>query len=183
MSTQTIEQGVPAGTYVVDPIHSSIGFSVTHNGVSAFRSGFRSYEAKFEGGDAPKLSGSVDVASIDIGEEQFKGHLLSPDFFDAENHPQLKFASSELNIAEDGSLKLRGELEIRGEKQQVEAVGRFAQLGEDMAGGARVGLSLETAIDRRSFGLNWQMELPSGGEALGYEVSLVVELELVAETA
>jgi polyisoprenoid-binding protein YceI len=179
MST-TIER-VPAGTYAVDPIHSSIGFSVTHNGVSAFRSSFRSYEAKFEGGDSPQLSGSVDVASIDIAEEQFKGHILSPDFFDAENHPRLKFASNELNVAEDGSLELRGELEIRGEKQQVEASGRFAQLSADASGGARVGLSLEAAIDRRSFGLNWQMDLPNGSEALGYEVSLVVELELVAE--
>jgi polyisoprenoid-binding protein YceI len=181
MST-TIEQ-LPARTYAVDPIHSSIGFSVTHNGVSAFRSGFRSYEARFEGGDSPRLSGSVDVASIDIAEEQFKGHILSPEFFDAENHPQLKFNSSELSVAADGSLTLKGELEIRGQTQQVEASGRFAELGADAGGAARVGLSLEAAIDRRSFGLNWQMELPSGGEALGYEVSLVVELELVAETA
>jgi polyisoprenoid-binding protein YceI len=181
MSTQTIEQRVPAGSYVVDPVHSSIGFSVTHNGVSAFRSGFRDYEARFEGGDAPRLSGSVEVASIDIAEEQFKGHILSPDFFDAENHPRLEFSSTELNIAEDGSVKLSGELEIRGHRQKVEAGGRFAQLGEDAAGGARVGLSLEAAIDRRGFGLDWQMELPSGGKALGYEVSLVVELELVAE--
>jgi polyisoprenoid-binding protein YceI len=180
MST-TIEQGVPAGSYAVDPVHSSIGFSVTHNGVSVFRNGFRDYEAKFEGGEAPKLSGSVDVASIDIADEQFKGHILSPDFFDAGSHPRLKFSSSALEIAADGTVKLSGELEIRGKAQQIEASGRFAQLGEDLYGGARVGLSLETAIDRRNFGIEWQAELPSGGEAVGYEVKLVVELELVAE--
>ena len=181
MSTQTIEQEVPAGTWTVDPVHSSIGFAVTHNGVSTFRSGFRDYEARLTGGDAPKLEGSVDVASIDIDEEQLKGHLLSPDFFDAERHPQLKFSSTELSVAEDGSLRLRGELEIKGEKREVEASGRFGQVGADLGGSARVGLSLEATVDRRDFGLDWNAELPSGGQALDYEVEIAVELELVAE--
>jgi polyisoprenoid-binding protein YceI len=178
MST-TVEQGIPAGTYVVDPIHSSVGFAVAHNGLSTFRSSFKQYEATFEGGEAPKLSGSVDVASIDIADEHFKGHLLSPDFFDAENHPKLSFASTELSVAEDGTLKLAGELEIRGKTQPVEVEGRFAQLGEDLHGKSRVGVTLEAAVDRRSFGLEFQAELPSGGEAVGWEVSIIANLELV----
>jgi polyisoprenoid-binding protein YceI len=182
MSTQTIKQEVPTGTYVVDPVHSSIGFAVVHNGVSTFRSGFRDYEARLSGGDAARLEGSVEVASIDIAEEQLKGHLLSPDFFDAERHPQLRFSSTELSVADDGSLRLRGELEIKGEKREVEASGRFGQLGADLGGNARVGLSLAATVDRRSFGLDWNAELPSGGEVLDYEVSIAVELELVAET-
>jgi polyisoprenoid-binding protein YceI len=181
MTTQTIKQAIPAGTYAVDPVHSSIGFAVVHNGVSSFRSGFRDYDARLTGGDAPKLEGSVEVSSIDIDEEQLKGHLLSPDFFDAERHPQLRFSSTELNVGDGGSLKLRGELEIKGEKREVEASGRFAQLGADLGGSARVGLSLEATVDRRSFGLDWNAELPSGGEVLDYEVSIAVELELIAE--
>jgi polyisoprenoid-binding protein YceI len=181
MSTQTIKQEIPAGTYAVDPVHSSIGFAVIHNGVSTFRSRFRDYEVRLTGGDAPQLEGSVEVAGIDIDEEQLKGHLLAPDFFDAERYPQLRFSSTELSIEEDGSLKLRGELEIKGEKREVEASGRFAQLGADLAGNARVGLSLEATVDRRSFGLDWNAELPSGGEVLDYEVSIAVELELAAE--
>lgn len=182
MSTQTIKQEIPTGAYVVDPVHSSIGFAVIHNGVSTFRSGFRGYEARLTGGDAARLEGSVEVASIDIAEEQMKGHLLSPDFFDAERHPQLRFSSTELSVEEDGSLRLRGELEIKGEKREVEASGRFAQLGADLGGNARVGLSLAATVDRRSFGLDWNAELPSGGEVLDYEVSIAVELELVEET-
>ncbi|HSR95219.1 MAG TPA: YceI family protein, partial [Solirubrobacterales bacterium] len=104
-----------------------------------------------------------------------------PDFFDAERHPQLRFESSELEIAEDGAATIRGELEIRGEKHQVEASGRFAQLGADLGGSRRVGLSLEATVDRRSFGLDWNAELPSGGEVLDYEVGIAVELELVEE--
>ena len=183
MSTQTIEQKtqIPAGTYVVDPVHSSIGFAVVHNGVSTFRSGFAGYEAQLSGGESPRLDRTVEVASIEIDEEQLKGHLLSPEFFDAERHPRLRFESSELDVAGDGSATIRGELEIRGEKHQVEASGRFAQLGADLGGKARVGLSLATAVDRRQFGLDWNAELPSGGEVLDYEVSIAVELELVEE--
>jgi polyisoprenoid-binding protein YceI len=181
MTTQTIKKETPAGTYAVDPVHSSIGFAVTHNGVSTFRSGFGSYEARLTGGNAPRLEGSVDVAGIEIDEEQLKGHLLSPDFFDAERHPQVRFSSTELSVEEDGALRLRGELEIKGEKREVEASGRFAQLGADLAGNARIGLSLEAAVDRRDFGLDWNAELPSGGQVLEHEVSVAVELELVEE--
>lgn len=180
MNTQTIEQ-IPAGTYVADPVHSSIGFSVVHNGVSTFRSGFNVYEARFGGGAAPKLEGTVDVAGIEVSEEQLRGHLLSPEFFDAERHPRLRFESSELDLAEDGSLTVRGDLEIKGQTHEVEASGRFARLGADLAGNARVGLSLEAAVDRRDFGLEWNAELPSGGEVLDYEVRIAVELELVEE--
>ena len=181
MNTQTVKQEIPAGTYAVDPIHSSITFSVTHNGVATFRSGFAGYDARLSGGDAPRLEGSVDVASIEIDEEQLKGHLLSPDFFDATRYPQLRFESNELRVEDDGSVRVRGELEIRGEVREVEASGKFGQLGEDLAGNARVGLSLTAAVDRRNFGLDWNAELPSGGEVLDYEVNIAVELELVEE--
>ena len=182
MSTETIkQQGVPAGTWVVDPVHSSINFAVTHNGVTTFRSGFENYEARLSGGEQPRLEGTVEVASIDIDEEMLKGHLLSPEFFDVQRFPQLRFVSSEFSVGEDGSLRVAGELEIRGEKRQVEASGRFAQLGEDLAGKERVGLSIEATVDRRDFGLDWQAELPSGGEVLDYAVTINVDLELVRE--
>lgn len=180
-STQTVQQGVPAGTYAVDPVHSSVTFSVTHNGVATFRSGFERYEAKLSGGEAAKLEGSVDVGSVEIDEPQLKGHLLSPDFFDAERYPRLRFESTELSVGDDGTVRLLGELEIRGEKREVEASGKFGQIGADLGGSARVGLSIEATVDRRNFGLDWQAELPSGGEVLDYAVTIAVELELVAE--
>lgn len=180
MSTQTIQQ-IPTGTYAVDPVHSSIGFAVVHNGVSTFRSGFGAYEAKLSGGESPRLEGTVDVTSIEIDEPNLKGHLLSPEFFDAERYPQLRFESSALEVAEDGTATVRGELEIRGEKRAVEAEGRFVSLGADLAGKPRVGFSFATGVDRRDFGLDWQAELPSGGEVLDYRVEIAVELELVEE--
>lgn len=182
MSTETIkQQGVPAGSWAVDPVHSSIAFAVTHNGVTTFRSGFDRYDARLSGGEQPRLEGTVEVDSIRIEEEMLKGHLLSPEFFDVQRFPQLRFTSGELSVGEDGDLRVRGELEIRGEKREVEASGRFAQLGEDLAGKERVGLSIEATVDRRDFGLDWQAQLPSGGDVLDYAVTINVDLELVGE--
>lgn len=184
MTTETIrKQEVPAGTWAVDPVHSSINFAVTHNGVTTFRSGFERYEARLTGGEQPRLEGTVEVESIAIDEEMLKGHLLSPEFFDTQRFPRLRFVSSELSVGEDGTLRVLGELEIHGETRQVEAGGRFAQLGEDAYGKARVGLSIEATVDRRDFGLDWQAQLPSGGEVLDYAVTISVDLELVREEA
>lgn len=181
MSTETVNQQVPEGAWTLDPIHSSISFAVTHNGITTFRSGFTEYEATLRGGEDPALEGTVEVASIEIDEEMLKGHLLSPEFFDAERHPRLRFSSTELSIEEDGSARLSGELEIRGERRAVQATGRFGRLGADLTGGGRVGLSLQAAVDRRDFGLEWQAELPGGGRALEYEVAIDVQLEFAAE--
>lgn len=184
MSTETIkQQEVPAGTWVVDPVHSSVNFAVQHNGVTTFRSGFERYEARLAGGEQARLEGAVDVDSIQIDEEMLKGHLLSPEFFDVQRFPRLRFASSGFSVGEGGDLRVRGELEIHGEKREVEATGRFAQLGGDLAGKERVGLSIEATVDRRDFGLDWQAELPSGGEVLDYVVTINVDLELVGEEA
>jgi len=186
MSTETIaRQEIPEGTWAVDPVHSSLTFAVTHNGVTTFRSGFERYDARLSGGPQPRLEGTVEVESIEIDEEMLKGHLLSPEFFDTQRFPQLRFVSSELSVGEDGSARVAGELEIHGETRKVEASGRFAHLGGggDLAGKERVGLSIEATVDRRDFGLDWQAELPSGGEVLDYAVTISVELELVAEEA
>lgn len=181
MSTETVNQQIPAGTFKVDPVHSGLHFAITHNGIATFRSSFERYSATLTGGESPQLEGSVEVGSIDIDEEMLKGHLLSPDFFDAEKYPQLGFRSTELSVEEDGTVRLSGELEMHGETREVQATGRFAALGADLGGSERVGFSFETALDRREFGLNWNAELPSGGDVLEWEVAINVELELVAE--
>lgn len=183
MSTETINQQIPAGTWTVDPVHSGIHFAITHNGIATFRSGFDQYSATLTGGESPKLEGTVDVASIDIDEAQLKGHLMSPELFDAEKYPQAKFSSTELSVEDDGTVRIEGDLELRGETRHVAATGKFGQLGADLGGSERVGISLSTAVDRREFGLGWNAELPSGGNVLEYEVAISVELELLASEA
>jgi polyisoprenoid-binding protein YceI len=180
-ATQTTVQPIPTGTHVVDPVHSSVDFAVAHAGVSTFRGGFAEYEARLSGGESPGLVGTVDVNSIEIAEEQLRGHLLSPEFFDAVEFPRLSFESSSLEIGEDGAVEVAGELEIGGHRREVEARGRFARIDGYLDGRPRIGLSLATTIDRREFGLDWQAELPGGGEALDWQVEIAVELQFVEE--
>ncbi len=183
MSIDTINQQVPTGIWTADPVHSSITFAITHNGVATFRSGFETYEATLTGGEEPRLEGGVDVRSIEIDEAQLKGHLMSPEFFDAERFPKLTFASTRLDVAADGSARLAGELEIRGTRREVEATGRFGELGADLGGKPRVALSVSAAVDRRDFGLDFNADLPSGGQVLEWEVAINVDLELIAQEA
>lgn len=180
MSTQT-QTRIPAGTHRVDPVHSSIGFAVVHSGVSSFRSGFSDYEATLTGGESPSLQGSVDLTSVEVGDENLKGHLLSPEFFDAEAHPRLRFTSTSVELGEGGTATVRGELEMAGKTREVEAEGRFGQIGAYIDGNPRVGLSLNTSVDRRDFGIDWNADLPGGEQALDYRVDITVELEFAPD--
>jgi polyisoprenoid-binding protein YceI len=180
MST-TIVTEIPVGTtYVADQLHSSVGFSVRHMAVGTFRGAFGSFDATLTQTESGlELAGTVDVASVDINDENLNAHLQSPDFFDAERAPQLLFRSVE--IRRNGEeLTLVGDLTIKGKTQRVEATGTIAGPAADPYGGERVGVELETAIDRTAFGLEWNAPLPGGsGFVLGNDVKLLVHLELV----
>jgi polyisoprenoid-binding protein YceI len=176
MSTATT---VPAGTYALDPIHSTIGFGVKYNGLAAFRSSFENYDATYIDG---VLTGSADVSSIALDDPNFKGHLLSGDFFDAETTPTVTFRSTDITVRDDGSADVTGDLTIRGVTKPVAATGTFAS-GGDLAGNERVAFALSHTLDRRDFGLNWQSPLPSGGDALAWDVTLTVDLQFVKQAA
>jgi polyisoprenoid-binding protein YceI len=171
-------QIAPAGTWTADPIHSSIGFSVKHMGVATFTGSFADYAATLIGGDEPKLEGVAKVESIITQDENLNVHLLSPEFFDADRFPELRFEATRFD--RDGNeLVVRGELTLRGETRPVELRGTISDPIDDPYGRQRIGLDLATAVDRRDFGLNWQAELPSGGDVLGYDVKLNARLSLV----
>lgn len=173
MSTTTIQQ-VPAGTYAIDPVHSTFGFVVTHNAVSKFRGQFEQVDAKLEEG---ALIGTAQVESVKTAIPQLKDHLLSPEFFNAAETPTITFRSNEIAIAEDGTLEIDGELTIRGVTKPITAKGSFAS-GVGISGAEVVGFDLEATIDRREYGLSWQAQLPKGGEVLAWDVTLEVHLEL-----
>ena len=171
----SVATAVPSGTWTVDRVHSSIGFEVEHV-VSTFRGRFEDYDAQLVDG---KLVGTVAVPSVKVYDENLEAHLQSPDFFDAQLHPELRFESRELAIDEDGTVTLEGDLTIKGITKPVTARGRYVDVTTDPAGGARIGLALETTVDRREFGLEWNAPLPKGGLVLGNDVTLTVALELV----
>ena len=175
----SVATAVPAGTWTADKVHSSIGFEVEHM-VSTFRGTFEDYDVQLAEG---RLEGTVPVASVRVYDENLEAHLQSPEFFDAELHPELRFESRELTLDEDGNVALEGDLTIKGNTLPVTATGRYVYVEADMGGGERIGLRLEATVDRREFGLEWNAPLPKGGFALGNDVTLVVALELVKAEA
>jgi polyisoprenoid-binding protein YceI len=175
MST-TIQQ-VPAGTYGLDTVHSTIGFGVKYNKLATFRSSFDKVDAQLTDG---VLTGTADASSITVDEPSFKGHLLAEDFFNVEVTPTITFRSTDIRPTEDGSVEVDGELTIRGATKPVTAKGTYAA-GPDAFGNDRVAFELSTTVDRREFGLNWQNQLPDGTDALAYDVTLTVDLQLVKQ--
>jgi polyisoprenoid-binding protein YceI len=173
MTTTTLQEA-PAGTYDLDPIHSSFGFAVKFNGVSTFRGEFEQVGASLRDG---VLTGSAQVDSVKTALPQLKDQLLAPDFFNAAESPTITFRSTEIRLGEDGSAEVAGELSIRGVTKPVAARGTYAR-GTGLRGGDVVGFDLEASVDRRDYGLNWQAPLPGGGDALGWEVSLQADLQL-----
>ena len=175
MST-TLQQ-IPTGAYGLDPVHSTIGFGVRYNKLATFRSTFDKLDAQLADG---VLTGTADASSIVIDEPNFKGHLLSGEFFDVESTPTITFRSTDIRVADDGSAEVDGELTIRGITKPVTAKGTFAS-GGDAFGNERVAFELETTVDRRDFGLNWQNQLPDGSDALAYDVTISADLQLVKQ--
>jgi polyisoprenoid-binding protein YceI len=177
MSTTQIEQLIPTGTWASDPVHSSIGFAVKHMGVTPFRGGFKTFDATLADGT---LVGSAPVETIQTDDENLTGHLLSPEFFDAERYPVLRFESTEIRRNGD-EVTIDGLLTLRGESRPVELRGTITGPLSDPYGNNRLGLELETTIDRTEFGINWNAELPSGGQVLANDVKLSAQLELVQQ--
>jgi polyisoprenoid-binding protein YceI len=177
MSTIEVTEVVPAGTWTSDPVHSSIDFAVKHMGVTPFRGGFKQFEAALVDG---KLSGNAPVESIQTDDENLTGHLLSPEFFDAERHPVLRFESKEIR-REGDEVAIDGTLTLKGVTQPVELRGTVTGPLADPYGGNRLGLELETTIDRHDFGIDWNADLPSGGRVLADDVKLNAQLELVQQ--
>jgi len=168
-----------AGTFASDPVHSSFGFAVKYQNISIFRGTLSDVAATLADG---RLEGTAKVESISIRTpEQFRAHVLSAEFFDAENHPEVTFVSGDLDLAEDGTAKVSGELTVRGATNPVVATGTWMAPSADAFGNTRAHLQLETVIDRTQYGLNWNMPLPSGGNALGNDVTLTVDIALLQQ--
>jgi polyisoprenoid-binding protein YceI len=178
MTTAQAESTIPTGTWQSDPVHSSVGFAVRH-AVGTFRGSFGEFEATLsdESGQ-PKLTGHVPVESVQVKEENLEAHLLSPEFFDRDQAPEITFESGKVSL-DDGHLLVEGELTVKGISQTVVARGEINGPIPGPDGKGRLGIELETVVDRHDYGLDWNMELPDGTKILGDEVTLSVHLELV----
>ncbi|HKG04583.1 MAG TPA: YceI family protein [Conexibacter sp.] len=184
MSTTPTAVQPLAGTYTADLVHSSFSFAVRYMGVSTFRGTLGDVDATLTvGADGASLEGTAAVESISIRTpQQFRDHVLSAEFFDVANHPQVAFRSSRVELGDDGRAVVDGELTIKGTSLPVHAEGVWTPEGE-LFGSRKAGLTLEATVDRTAYGLNWNADLPTGGKALADDVTLTVELTLLPAAA
>jgi polyisoprenoid-binding protein YceI len=162
---------IPAGTWSIDPVWSSLEFEVRKIGLIPIRGRVPGFTGTLEGGSRPSIEGTVDATSITTFDETRDGHLQSPDFFDTERYPELRFASTDVSL-EEGELIVRGDLTIKGTTKPVVLQGSLLGSGPDLAGNERIGLELVGTVDRTEFGLDWNAPLPAGGFLLPNEVTL-----------
>lgn len=178
-ATETTSIIAPAGTWGLDPVHSIVGFEVGYL-AGTFKGTFRDVSATLtvaEDGHAT-LEGTARVASVDVKDENLNAHLQSPDFFDAERFPELRFAAEGIRV-DDGSVTVEGEITIKGVTKPITLAGTAAAPIDDPWGNKRLGLELTATVDRTEFGLEWNNPLPSGDLALADEVTILADLQLV----
>jgi len=177
--TTAIEQRLPAAAWTVDTTHSTVGFALKYM-VSTFRTGFDRFDVALDTtGDEPRLTGSVDPTSIAVRDENFHAHLQSPEFFDIEQYPELRFTAEDIRLDGYGKVSVAGELTIKGVTKPVTVTGTVTAPIVDPYGNERIGLNLTTKIDRTDFGVNWNNPLPNGDPSLANDVTILAELQFV----
>jgi polyisoprenoid-binding protein YceI len=174
-----MSNSIPVGTWTSDKVHSTFDFSARHMVVATYHGTLKDFDATLVGNPdgSASLTAAARVGSVQTAEENLTGHLLSPDFFDAEQYPEVTFTSSD--ITRDGDhLVVRGELTAKGVTKELTLHGDIVGPSTGFEGAELLGVTLEGAIDRRDFNMVWNATLPTGGLVLGHDVKLVASLEL-----
>jgi len=174
-----MSSSIPAGTWVSDKIHSTLDFSARHMVVATYHGKFPDFDVTLVAQDdgTAHLEASARVGSVTTAEENLTGHLLSPEFFDAEKHPEVTFTATDVT-REGDHVVVPGHLTAKGITKDVTFHGEIVGPVVGFEDQEKLGLTLETTIDRREFDMHWNATLPTGGLVLGNEVKLVASLEL-----
>jgi len=162
---------IPAGTWSIDPSWSALEFDVRKLGLVTVKGRVPGFSGVITGGETPSVVGTVDATSITTFEADRDAHLQSPDFFDAQRYPELRFVSTSVETTDD-EIVVHGDLTIKDVTSPVELRGTLSGPESDPWGNERIGLELSTTIDRTAFGLEWNAPLPGGGFLLPNDVAL-----------
>ncbi len=171
--------GYRAGTWVVDPTHSEVGFSVRHLAISKVKGKFDRFSGTIVTGENPldsSVEATVEVASIDTNQADRDNHLRTGDFFAAEEHPEFTFKSTGVR-AEGGDFKVDGELTLRGVTKPVTFDFELGGFGADAYGNYKVGFTAITVVKREDFGIQWNAPLETGGLLLGSDVTITLDIQ------
>lgn len=168
------------GTWTLDPAHSELSFWVRHLKISKVRGTFENFEVTVTTPEDPSgisVEASIDVSSVNTGQDARDNHLRSSDFFLVEQHPRMVFRSTGFRVDGD-EFTLDGELTLRGVTQPVTLTGEFGGVVTDDYGRTKAGASATTTINRQDFGVSWNAALEAGGFTLGDEVTISIDLQV-----
>lgn len=171
--------------WVIDNSHSHVQFTVRHMMISKVRGSFEKFTGTVEFDEQTPANSSVHVqieaASIQTKDEKRDGHLTSPDFLDAANHPYLTFVSKQVEVLDDSHGRIIGDLTIRGVTREVVLETEYNGQAKAPWGTTSAGFNASTKINRKDWGLNWNVALETGGLLVGEEVQIDIELEIVKQ--
>lgn len=171
------------GKWHIDPVHSSIAFRVRHLMIESVRGRFLDFDGAIEAGLTPSIVGSIRVASLDTHHDERDSHLRSADFFDVERHPEMLFGSTSVELAEDGSLDVVGDLTIKGITRPVQLEGMFHGSGVGIDGNERIAFELRGELNRLDYDLSWNRLIERRGIMVGNTVELALDVAAVRDVA
>lgn len=182
-STTARHPAYVAGTWVLDPAHSSITFSVRHLAISEIRGRFEKFDVTVRTGEDPRdstITASIDVASVNTGQQDRDNHLRTSDFFLVAEFPTLRFAST--SITPRGDLfTMAGDLTLRGVTRPVVLTGEFGGIAVDDSGQTKAGATASTVINRLDYGVNWNAKIEAGGFTLADEVKINIDVQVILQ--
>jgi polyisoprenoid-binding protein YceI len=183
-ATQTVTLQDLDGTYVIDASHSRMGFVARHAMVTKVRGHFAEFS-----GQATTSAGLTDArvevamkaASIDTGSADRDGHLRSGDFFGSDEHAELTFVSTSVEAVDADTLRVAGDLTIKGVSRPVTIDFEYAGAATDPFGNVRVGFEGSTVIKRSDFGITWNAALETGGVLVSDKITLEIEISAIKQ--
>ena len=184
MSTVSSSTAVPAGTWAVDPVHSSVGFAVKHMGLATVRGVFTEFDGFIEIGEdlsTARAYGRVVVDSLDTHQPPRDEHLRSPDFFDVAQYPELRFESTAITALDEQTYRITGMLTIRGVTKEILLHAEVQGTDVDPWGNERVGLEVAGQLSRAEYGMTFNQALGSGNMLVGDTVSLALDISAVKQ--
>jgi polyisoprenoid-binding protein YceI len=173
---------IPTGTWTADPSHSHVEFAVKHMKIATVKGRAGAFSARLDAsGPEPRLEGVVEAASITTHDSERDGHLASPEFFDSERYPEIRFQSTRFEEVGERALSILGDITIKGVTKEIELTGSFTGAGLDPWGNERTGIDVTGVIDRHDFGLDWNAPLPGGGLLVADDVTVSASFSFIRE--
>ena len=173
-----------AGTYAIDPAHSTIGFVARHAMVTKTRGKFDEFEGTItvaENIADSKAEATIKAASINTGNEDRDAHVKGDDFFSAEQYPELTFSATSFDVNETGNGTVTGDLTIKGTTKPVTLNVEAEGLAEDPFGNTRFGFEATTKINRTDFGIDFNAPLKTGGVLVSEEIKIELEISAIKQ--